>query len=48
MQVTLGQMQVDRGVLDIGVSQQQLDRAQVSSGFQQMSGIGVPAMPRSA
>ena len=37
MQVPLREMQVNRRVLDIGVSEQQLDRAQVGAGFQQMS-----------
>ena len=34
-------MQVDRGVLDVGVSEQQLNGAEIRSGFQQMSRIGV-------
>lgn len=42
MQVALGKMHVDRGVLDVGMSQQQLNGMQVSAGFQQMGCIGVP------
>src|ERR1700733_1157921 len=35
-------MQIDSGVLDVGVAEQQLDRAEIGSGFEQMRGIGMP------
>jgi len=45
MKVPLGKMQVDCGVFDIGVSQQQLNRAQVGAGFQQMGCVGMATIP---
>ena len=39
--MALGKVQVDDGVLDIGVPQQQLNGTQIGAGLQQMCGIGV-------
>jgi hypothetical protein len=36
------QMQVQRGVLDLGVAEQDLNGAQISAGFQQVRGKAVP------
>lgn len=45
--MTLGQMQIDRRVIEAGVSEEQLDGAQVSSRLQQMSREGMPQRMRS-
>ena len=42
--MTLGQMQIDRRVIEAGVSEEQLDSAQVGSGFQKMSREGMSPM----
>ena len=42
LQVFVGQMQVDQSVFQAGVSEQDLDGAQVGSGVQQMGGATVP------
>ncbi len=44
LQVSVGQMQVDQSVFQAGVSEQDLDGAQVGSGVQQMGGATVTAM----
>ena len=36
--MALGEMQIDRGLFQIAVAQQQLDGAQVGAGFEQVSG----------
>ena len=41
MQMTLGQVQIDRRVFQVPVAQQQLDGTQISTGFQQPRGKGV-------
>jgi hypothetical protein len=46
-QMTLGQMQIDRRVIEAGVSEEQLDGAQVGSRFQQMSRKGMSQCMRS-
>jgi hypothetical protein len=46
--MTPGQVQVDRRVGELGMTQQNLDRAQIGAGFQHVSGKTVPAMPNSA
>jgi hypothetical protein len=38
-------MQVDGGVADVGVAEQELDGAQVCAGFHQVGGKTVPPMP---
>ncbi len=43
----LGQMQIDRSVIEAGVSEEQLDGAQVGSGFQQVSRKGMSQCMRS-
>ncbi len=43
----LGQMQIDRRVIETGVSEEQLDRVQVGSGFQQVSRKGMSQCMRS-
>ena len=45
--MTLGQLQVDERVLQTGMSQQQLDGAQVGPGINQMGGKGMPECMRS-
>ena len=45
MQMSLREVQIDDRVFDIGMPQQQLNGAQIRTGFQQMCGIGVPAIP---
>ena len=39
-------MQVERGLFQIAMTEQQLDRAQIGSGFEQMSGKAVPQSVR--
>jgi hypothetical protein len=41
-------VRVDHGRRDISVTQQLLDRADVVAGLEQMSGKGMPVMPRAA
>jgi hypothetical protein len=42
VEMALGEVQIDRGLFQIAVAQQQLDRAQVGTGFEQVSGKAVP------
>ena len=41
MEMTLGKMQVDGGLFQIAVAQQDLNGAQIGAGFEQMSGKAV-------
>jgi hypothetical protein len=41
MQMALRQVQIDGRILDVGVSQQQLNGTQIGAGLQQMCGIGM-------
>ena len=42
--MALRQMDVNHGFAQVGVAEQQLDGAQVGSGFEEMSGEAVPTM----
>ena len=42
--MTPGQVQVDSGVGEFGMTQQDLDRAQIGAGFEHVSGEAVPPM----
>ena len=44
----LGQLGVEHGGLGIGVAQDLLDDAEIHALFQQMGGVGMPAIPASA
>ena len=46
--MTPGQVQVDRGVGELGMTQQNLDRAQIGAGFERVGGKTVTPMPNSA
>jgi len=42
VKLLLRQMQIDRGVFQVRMTQQKLNRAEIRAGFQQVRGIGVP------
>ena len=44
----VGQMQIYHGGSDLFMTQELLDGVQVSAGFQEMGGKGMPVMPSSA
>ena len=44
LQMLLRQVQIDQGVFQFGVAQQELNRSEVRSVFQQVGGATVPAM----
>jgi len=44
----LGQMQVDRGDLEVAMAQQYLNGAQIGAGFKKMSRETMSPMPHSA
>jgi hypothetical protein len=44
VEVTLGQVQIDDGVFQFLMAQQQLNGTQIRTGFQQMGGKAVPSM----
>src|SRR5271170_8483638 len=46
LQMTPGQVQVDRGVGELGMTQQNLDRAQIGAGFEHVSSETVPERVR--
>lgn len=46
--MAMGQMQVDGGVFEFGVSQQDLDRPQVRSGLEHVRRVGMPQNMRSS
>jgi 16S rRNA C1402 N4-methylase RsmH len=39
--MSLGQMQIDGRIADVGVTEEQLDAAEVGASFEQMGGIAV-------
>ena len=45
LQVAAGKVQIDNRVFEFDVAQQELDGAQVGSGFQQMCSVGMPPIP---
>jgi hypothetical protein len=44
VQMTTRQMQIDYGVFEFDVTEQQLDGPEVRAGFEQVCGIGMPPM----
>jgi hypothetical protein len=48
LQMPLGQMQMDRRVPDVSVTQQHLDAAEVGAGSEQVRGIAMSPMPHAA
>jgi len=45
LEVLARQMQIDRGVADVGVAEQLLDGGKIGAGFQQVGGIAVAPIP---
>ena len=47
-QMALRQVDVNHGLAEVGMAEQQLNRAQVGAVFEKMSGEAMPAMPHAA
>jgi len=38
------EVEIDKGMFELGMSQQRLDGAQIGAGLEQVAGVAVPAM----